>query len=443
MAISSTSGLVSNIDYQSLISSLVSVQRQSITRLEDDKEKLQEQDTAYSTLKSKVEELKSAADALRTSSGFDVFKTSVSDETVLGATAGSSSLTGTYQIVVTTLAKAHKTAAAGVASSTSTVAAGAGLFNFQVGGGAVQSIAVDATTTLTSLKDSINALDAGVTATIVNDGSGATPYRLVLTSDSTGTANSITITQNDTSLVFADVQAAVDASFTVDGMTITKSSNTVTDVIDGVTLELKSEAPATTVTLGVTRDTDAISNKITAIIDKFNAVVGAIKGNNRYDSETKTAGAFFGDAVARGIWDDLRNVFGKEISGLPSTMNRLIHIGMSSSTDGVYSVDSSDLSSALSTSLDDVINLFVDGASTDGFAKLIYDKADEISNYADGRIKNRQDGIQSNISRLEDEIREKESDLVDYENSLRAQFTALEMMLAGLKNQGNFLSSMY
>lgn len=443
MAISATSGLISSIDYQSLITQLVNIKRQSIDQLSSKKSTLESTNSAYTTLNSKVLDLKTAADALRTSTGFSAFTATSTDATLLSATASSSASSGTYNIVVSALAKAHKIAANGVASDTSTVAAGAGSFKFTVGSGTEQSVSVDATTTLTGLKDAVNALKAGVTATIVNDGSSPNPYRLILTSDSTGASNALTITRNDTSLNFATtLQTAQDASFSVSGLSMTRSSNTVTDAITGATLTLNSADAAKTVTLTVARDTSAIKTKISDFVAKYNAVVSYIKSNNRYDSKTKTSGSFFGDSVARSIWDDLRRTMTGAVSGLPDTMNRLIHAGISSDTAGVMSVDDSKLSSALSTNFNDVVNLFTQGTTTSGFGQLVYDMSNNISDYADGRIKSRQNGITKNISSIEKDIINKNTDLTAYETQLRAQFTALESMLASLQSQGNYLKGL-
>lgn len=443
MAISATSGLVSSIDYQSLITQLLSIRRQSIQQLSSEKTTLETANSAYTTLNSMVLDLKSAADALRTTTGFSVFTAASSDTSILSATTTSAASAGTFNIVVSALAKAHKIAANGVASETSTVAAGAGSFKFTVGSGTEQSVSVDATTTLTGLRDAINALDAGVTASIVNDGSSPNPQRLILTSDSTGTSNALAITQNNTSLNFATtLQTAQNASFSVDGLSMTRSSNTVTDAVSGVSIDLSSADAAKTVTLTVARDTSAIKSKISDFVSKYNSVVSQIKSNNRYDTETRTSGAFFGDPVARSIWDDLRRTMSGAVSGLPSTMNRLIHAGISSDTEGVMSVDDTKLSTALSTGFDDVVDLFVEGASTSGFGKLVYDVSDGISNYADGRIKSKQNGLTKNISSIEMDITNKETALAEYETQLRVQFTALESLLTSLRAQSNYLSSL-
>ncbi len=436
--------MISNIDYQGLITQLVSVKRMPINQLETDKKAFEKTNSAYGTLSTKVSEFKAAADALRTSTGFNAFTSTTSDSAIATSSATSSAAPGSFSLVVSTIAKSHRIASTGVATSTTTVAAGAGVFEFKVGAaGALNSVAVDATTTLTSLKDAINALKAGVTASVVNEGSGASPYKLMLSSDTTGTASAVTITQNGTSLTFpTTVQAAQDASFTLDGLTYTRTNNAVSDVITGVSLDLKSADPAKTVTVTVSRDTTELTKKITAFVDKYNSIVSYIKSNNRYDAETKTSGVFFGDSVARSVWEDLRRNMTSTVSGLPDTMNRLIHAGIKSDSEGVLSVDSTVLSAALSSSFTDVVNLFTRGTTTTGFGELLYNSTAQIDDFVDGRIKNRQNGLGQSITNIKNSIRDRETALDAYESQLRAQFTALEGLLAGLKNQGNALMSL-
>ncbi|HBG46168.1 MAG TPA: hypothetical protein DDW94_04170 [Deltaproteobacteria bacterium] len=440
MSITATSGVVSNIDYQSLITQLVNVRKYSINQLESEKSALKSAQTAYSNLSTKIKSLITAADALKSGSAFSIFKTTTSESSYFTATAGSTSAAGSYEVTVNSLAKAHRIAADGVATDTTVIASAAGSFSFQVGSGDVQTVSVDSTTTLAGLRDSINALDAGVSATVVNEGTGANPYRLVLTSDTTGTGGAVTITQNDTTLAFSTtLQAAQNASVTVDGITFTRSTNSVSDIITGVSLDLTVADPLKTITLTVSRDSEEIGKKVKAIVDAYNGVASYVKANNRYDSETKKGGPFFGDGVARSVWEDLRRIMTSAVSGLPDSMNRLQHVGVKTGDDGLMAFDSSAFSTALSGSYDDVVKMFVKGESISGFGDLLYEAASDIDDFVDGRIKGRQNGIDKNIKRLDDDIREKDAQLFIYEEQLRSQFTTLETMLASLQSQSNAL----
>jgi flagellar hook-associated protein 2 len=165
--------------------------------------------------------------------------------------------------------------------------------------------------------------------------------------------------------------------------------------------------------------------------------------NNRYDADTKKAYPFFGDSVARSIADDLRRVFSSSVSGLPETMNRLLHVGVTTDREGVMSLDTSKLKNALNSNFDGVVSLFTKGTATTGFAELIHQSASSINDVVDGRIKGRQDGLKKTMTRIDKDIRQKETQLVSYEEQLRSQFTGLETMLASLKGQGNAITNYF
>lgn len=430
-------GLVSGIDYNAIIDQLVSVKSLPLDQLTADRKKLERTQTAYTTLQSRIDDLETAANDLKSLTGFDAFTSSSSDTTILEATASSTALAGSSVVVVNALAKSHKIAADGVAASTTVVSSAAGSFKFTVGTGTQQSVAVDATTTVTSLSDSINALNAGVSSSVINDGSS---YRLVLTSKSTGLANQVTINQNDTTLAFnTTLQTAQDASITVDGLAITRSSNTISDVLPGVTLDLKSTGASAPVTVTTTRDVGEIEKKVVALVDRYNAVMSYVQQNNRYDTKTKSGGTLFGDPVARSVTDELSRIMTSKISGLPDTMNMLLQAGVTRDSKGVMSLNSTTLKDALNANYNDVVNLFVEGTTTSGFGKLVYDLAKSMNDSVDGRITKKQEGLGKHIAILKTNISSKDQEISDYEAALRVRFSLLESSLAGIKAQGQFL----
>ncbi len=430
-------GLVSSIDYNAIIKQLVSVKSLPIDQLTADKKRLERTQSSYTTLQSRIDDLETAANDLKSLTGFDAFTSSSSDTAVLDATASTTALAGSSVVVVNALAKSHKIAADGVAASTTVVSSAAGFFKFTVGTGTQQSVAVDAATTVTSLSDSINALNAGVSSSVINDGSS---YRLVLTSKSTGVANQVTIGQNDTTLAFnTTLQAAQDASITVDGLAITRSSNTISDVLPGVTLDLKSTGASAPVTVTTTRDVGEIEKKVVALVDRYNAVMSYVQQNNRYDSKTKTGGSLFGDPVARSVTDELSRIMTSKISGLPDTMNMLLQAGVTRDSKGVMSLNSTTLKDALNANYNDVVNLFVEGTTTSGFGKLVYDLAKSMNDSVDGRITKKQEGLGKNIATLTTNIDSKDQEVSDYEAALRVRFSLLESSLASIKTQGQFL----
>jgi flagellar hook-associated protein 2 len=447
MAITASMGLSSGIDYGTLIQQLLDIQRMPINALEASKTALKKLDTTYGELSSKVAALKSAADALRESNDFNVFSTTTSDSSILTATAAPTASEGTYDIVVSQLAKAEKVIYEGRATAETIISGGVGTFEFNVAGGTTQVVNLDATTTLQELSDAINALSDGVvTASVVNDGDPTSPYRLILTADDTGAVNEINITNNGTTFTtLTELQQAQDATFTVDTLAISSASNSVTGVVTGVTIDLFSADVGTTVTLNVKSDADAITGRVEALIDAYNAIVTYIKDNNRYDVDTKTAEPLFGDSISRSIRDDIRRVMMQEITGLASSdINRLIHVGVSIGVDGKFSLDTADFKDALSTNFTDVRALFIEDTdnSTEGFASLLYDLAYDIDDFADGRIKGRRDGIADRLDTISDSILHQEVQLEFYEVRIRNQFNALELLLTGVRQQSSYLQGL-
>lgn len=322
MPILSLGGVSSGIDTSRIIAALISVERRPVRVLEEKRTAQQSLLTAFSDLTSRLSALRSTVEGMDEASELAAKKTSSTNEAAFSATAIGSAAAGNYSITVTKLAQATTMTTGGVASGSTVVGTSAGNFDFTVGG-VVKSVAVTTATTLDNLRDGINGLNAGVTATIINDGSsGGTPNRLILTSNSTGVANAISgisapgAAGNPTSLTFSESQAAQDANFTVNTIALTRSSNTVSDAISGVTLTLKkgtSAAPESG-TVTVTDDTDAVKTKIKGFITAYNAVASTIFAGTRRDDVSKAVGPFLGDSFARTVSDRLEGIIYSKIA---------------------------------------------------------------------------------------------------------------------------------
>ncbi len=448
MSVIASVGLSSGIDYDQLITNLMNIQRQPLYRLQNRQADYNDKISVYTELSSKLSAFKSAADTLKTESGFYVKTSSVSDSTVLDATVSNSAATGNYSITVTSLASEEKEVHSGLASSTTVVNdSGADQYFQYTYAGTQRTITVADGTTLEGLRDLINndTGNPGVTATILNDGSS---YRLVLSGDDTGSSNTITIdsgttidgvntTADFTSTSFTETKTAADASFSVDGVSMTRSSNTVSDAITGVTFTLKTSGSAT---LTVTNDSDTISQNIQAFVDAYNEIVSYVTGNSSYDATSHSGDPLFGESTSRSIVNRLRNIMVSSVSGLPEDLKTLSQIGVSTNRDGTITLDTSTLNEKLSSALGDVENLFTD--STEGIAVQVYDYIDDATDSVDGILTIRIDGLESLVGDIADDITDLEAKLSRTEESLRRQFSALEALLSGLTSQGAFLTSL-
>ena len=236
---------------------------------------------------------------------------------------------------------------------------------FEIVGGT--TVTINSTNnTLAGLRDAINASNAGVTATIINDGSSSTPYRLILTSGTSGTGGEITFSTSGlsggTTPTFSTMQAAQDASLTLGegagAITVTKGSNTITDLISGVTLNLKKADTETTITVHITAKTSSAKQAITDFVDQYNSLIDYINPQFRYDATTNTAGTLFADSRLMLMVSDLRSKISNPITGLSGDIKLLSQIGITSTTDDKLVINEADLDDALANDLDGVSHLF-------------------------------------------------------------------------------------
>ena len=231
MGIVSSTGLSSGINYQELIAKSLEIERRPITLLEERKVSLSTISAEYTKLSTTLSTLKASSTALADVAAFNPNTTSVSKTSggteLIRAVAGRTASEGLYQVTVNQLAQAHSIASQGFVDNTTTaVASSSGTLTFRVGaGGKETSVSVNSTTTLTQLRDAINSANGDATASILNDGSGSNPYRLVLTAKKPGLARSITVTSNPTTLDFTNKKVEAAFASTSNSFTGTVSSN--------------------------------------------------------------------------------------------------------------------------------------------------------------------------------------------------------------------------
>lgn len=393
MALSSP-GIGSNLDVNSIVSQLMTIERQPIKKLALKEADYQAKLTAYGSLKGVLSSFQGSLSALSSASSFQSTKATSSDSTILTASAVSTATPGSYSVQVTALAKSQKLASTGFTNVTDSFGSGsitiefgtydAGMDTFDLNPAkAARIIPIDSVhSSLSGVRDAINAAGAGVTASIVND--GTTGNKLVLTSNDTGVANSLRISVTDDDLnntdaaglsriVYSPVtsatrnltqtQAAQNAAFTVDGIAISKASNTVTDAIQGVTLSLLKEG---TISLTVARDSTMVKSSVDKFVKAYNELNNALNDLTAYDPKTKQASLLTGDSAVRQIQSQIRNTLNAPITGSSGAYSGLAQIGVAFKKDGTLAVDSTKLQNALNSNSVDVAQLFATmGRTTD------------------------------------------------------------------------------
>ncbi|OWW21298.1 flagellar filament capping protein FliD [Noviherbaspirillum denitrificans] len=406
MALSSP-GIGSNLDVNGLVSKLMNVESQPLTALQKKEASFQAKLSAYGTLKGALSSFQSAVSALNSVSKFQSMTASASDSSIFSASATSSATPGSYPITVSALAQAQTISSAAQASSTGAIGSGtATTLTFQFGtisGGTLTngaysgaSFTQDATQTtgtvvidssnnsLQGIRDAINAAKLGVTASIVSDGNATTPYRLVLTSTSTGLSKSMKITSSGedasiTSLLGYDPAgtqnltqntAAQNASLTVNGLAITSASNSVTGAISGATINLSKVGSAN---LNIANDTSSIVSAVQALVTAYNTTNTQLNSLTRVDPNTKQAGILVGDSATQMIQARMRSTLSTALSGLGSnTLTNISQIGVTFLKNGTLSLDTAKLQSALAANPGEFAQLFAAfGKSTDSLVSYV------------------------------------------------------------------------
>ena len=373
MASVTFSGVSSGIDFAKIVDGLMNAERAGVRRLEERKGVYESRNEALGRIEEKLSVLVTAAGTVGTRANLVEMTGQTSDENVSGVIAGSGALAGSYNITVNQLAAAEREIHGGVADTETLV--GAGIFAYTYGTTTI-TVTTDATTTLAGLADLINndGMNPGVRATLLNYDSGdGNAYHLVLSGQDTGADNTITIddvqttldgtggTVDFTSATFTEGQTARNAELRLDGYPaadwIERSSNTVTDLIDGVTLTLTGTGDATAT---VATDTESIKETINAFVTAYNDAIAAIEAETYYDAETEEAGILLGDYSVRLIRSQLEGWVIGRATGFEDGEDAFVlpgQIGIELDEDGLMTLDESTLDDALAQDFEAVVRL--------------------------------------------------------------------------------------
>ncbi|MDB5904585.1 MAG: flagellar hook protein FliD [Betaproteobacteria bacterium] len=380
----SVSGL-SNLDVNSIVSQLMTVERQPIALLDKKESSLQTKVSAYGALKGALSVFQGTMTALQSTSRFTSSSVSVTDTTVLRAAAGASAAPGSFDVEVTKTATSQVMKSGGVVSDTAT--GSTGTIAIQVGTGSIKTVTIDSSNnTLRGMRDAINGAEAGVQASIVNDGSA---YRLVLTANDTGTANTISVTNGlaagelkDALTGLTQARAAQNAEFTVNGVAVSSASNTVTTAIAGATINL---GKAGTSKITIARDTAQAQAAVQSFVKGYNDLQATITSLTKFDAATKKAGVLNGDSGTASLATAARGMMGEALTGLSGDYRQLSDIGVAFQKDGTLALDTAKLGTALKASAKDVAALFARQGTSDN-ALLSYTTSSSATSAGDWQV---------------------------------------------------------
>ncbi len=401
MAAISSLGVGSGLDLGSLVSGLIEAERAPVAnRLAAKEQDLTAELSAFGLLRSSLSQFQTSLGGLQSSTAFDAKSISLSNDGIFSASVENFADIGSYSVEVTAIAKAQSLASsAATAFTTVDDVIGNGILTIQFGTTTTepygftpdpeqgpQAITVNAANgnnTLSGLRDYINDNDFDVQASIVNDGSG---YRMVLTSERTGAQNSMELTvtgdadgnDNDNSGLsqFAfnaaaqtgmfQTVSAQDAALSINGLNITRDTNTVSGAINGVTLDLIKADGGNIVNVDVEENLSEVTASINGFVQAYNDLAENIDALTAYNPETESGSILIGDFTVRSISNQIRNTIFSSVSGLDGNIRSLVDIGITTSSSGKLDIDNTRLKDALTNNGAQVEALFsLQGSTTD------------------------------------------------------------------------------
>ena len=447
MGLISIGGLGSGLDVQGIVDALVAAERapkqNSLDRLEAD---VTFTLTGLGGLSSALDELRSAALDLSLSSNFDKRSISVSDTEFYTASASSGATAGQYDIEVETLAAATKLESQIFTGGSSTTF-GDGTLTFTIGTDTFD-ISVSATDTLEDIRNNINASTDNtlVSVNLLNNVSDGMDTGSVLTFDSktTGTGNDLVVTfTGDASLAdistgLTQTQPAADASILVDGLTATSSSNTFTDIIQDVTINIsKTHDPGETDSLTVSLDTGSTKSLITSFVEAFNGFIGVTKELGSADENLP--GLLLGDYTLRQVSSSIRNLFSSEITSATGIFDSLSSIGITTTRDGNLEIDTAALDTAIENDFEDLDSLF---ASEGGFATQLRELIDDYTS-SSGIITTREDTLNAQLGKIADERVNLDLRIESLQLRLTNQFATMDAIVAQMNSTQSYIAQQF
>lgn len=440
MATISSLGIGSGLDLNGLLDDLKSAERQKLAPIVSQQKSYQAKISAYGKLESALSKFQTASTNLNTTSLFQGVASSVSGSSV-SAAASADAPTGSYQIDVTNLAKASSVATDGVADKTT--ALGAGTVNFTFGDGSTLDVTITAgESSLEAIRDAINAEDGGISASIVNDGSG-TPYRLAFSSTETGTDAGIdTVTFGGDLGAQLTIDAATkveaeNAALTVNGIAIASQSNRVEEAIQGVTLDLAEVGSST---LTVERDTKAIKEAVKSFVEGYNALRKTMQGLTSFNAETGAAGELLGDNTLRSVESRLRSVLGGGVD--EGGLRMLSDVGIRLQLDGTLKLDEDKLDEVVASDLSALSEFFAGSSEEGGMAGKL-DSTLELILQDKGLLDNATSGLETSIKSLDQRYARMEQSIEATIDRYRKQFGQLDSMIASMNQTSDYLAQQF
>ncbi len=426
------SGLASGLDSSSLITQLVNVERSSANTLTARQSDLNTQKSIVNSLSSAVAALGTAARGMDLDSEIRPRAATLSDTGKLSIAVAANASVGVHDLRVKQLASAEVRSSRLFDTATAGTLASGGV-DITVSG-ATKSVTWDSTDSLDSIATKINGASAGVSASVLFDG---TKQRLVLTANSTGTAAAPTYVDHGDGLDLASSgnikSPSADAILSIDGIDVTRGNNVISDALSGVTFTLTNAHAATDVSTKATvaLDKTGLTEKIKAIVSAYNSVNSALHVQLDYNGITKGSNTLFGDSTLRQLQGALASTMSRAYGG-----SNLGVLGLSRDKSGSLTFDETKLSAALASDPDAVAKVFTTG----GFATAVGALADRYTQSSTGIFATKNQAFLDRSKSLQLQIDRINKGADAMQTRLERQFSALEQAMSSFQSQSAYIT---
>lgn len=461
MASISTLGVGSGLDLSGILDSLEAAQKSTLTPISTQQSSYTAKLSAYGTLKSALETFQTANTALNKADLFTATSTT-SSSTAFSATTTGSAIAGKYTISITQLAQAQTLTTKTSQTDTKTaIASSDSVLTIQQGGGK-DPVTIDisaANSSLTGIRDAINNAKAGVSASIINVGNGQ--YRLSVTSNDTGSDNAMTLSVSGDSALqsfmgydpaassngMEESVTAQNAKLTVNNVAIENSSNTISDALEDITLNL-NDVTTGNQTLTITKDTSKAESAIKAWVDAYNALQDTFSSLTKYtavdagaESQDTSNGALLGDSTLRTIQTQLKTLLGNTHSS--SDYKTLSQIGITTdASTGKLELSTDKLQAALKKDASGVGDMFIGDGKNTGVTTTI---GNNLTSWLSttGIIQAAKDGVSKTLNNLTDQYNAASDRIDTMMARYKAQFTQLDVLMNSLNSTSSYLTQQF
>lgn len=470
----SSAGIGSGLDVNNIVTSLMGVERQPLLRLQAAATTLQTKLSAFGQLKSVVSALQDAAKPLFNPDSFSLTNAGSSDPSSVSAGTSTNAVPGIYSVSVASLSASQSVVSTAGQFADSAAVVGTGSLTIRLGtwnagqtaftaktGSVDITIPIGATeNTLAGIRDKINAAASGVSAAIVTDASGS---RLSLQSTATGAANGFRVVVADSDAGNSDAvglsrlaydpagggaqltlaQSAANTQATINGIAVSSASNTLDNVIDGITFNL-GKVTTQPVTVNITRNTDAIKAKVAAFVAAYNTLNGFLSSATHYDATSKQGALLQGDGTTTGIQNQLHALISQG-SPASAVFKTLSTIGVEVQKDGSLKLDDTAFNAAVAKLPEltkALSNVDAANAANNGIGKRFAAWTDKLL-ASNGSLPGKTTALQSQLTSNQKDQDKMSDRLVDIEKRLRAQYTTLDTTMSKANALAKYITQQF